>query len=230
LGTKVVTDVTGENALAMAVANGVEMIFLDLHLPNQSGWEIMERLRNDPRTAAIPIVVVSVEDPPKSEAPEYADYIVKPVRRERLLKAIQKASPKEVPGKALVVSSVARKKKVLLAEDNETNVLTLTDYLQSKGYDLVFARNGAEALIAAEAHRPDLILMDIQMPVMNGMDAMEALKRDAHLSKIPVIALTSLAMPGDREKCLAAGAHAYISKPVSLRSLAQTMETILAAQ
>jgi PAS domain S-box-containing protein len=228
LGTKVFTDLTGDAAVEQAVANGVELIFLDLHLPTSSGWDVLQRLRSDSRTAHIPVVIVSVEDPPTTPKPEYTDYIVKPVRRERLAKAIQKASPNTGVGKALVVSQTTRKKRVLIAEDNETNVLTLTDYLYSKGYELLFARNGAEAITAAEAHRPDLILMDIQMPVMNGMEAMEALKRDPDLSKIPVIALTSLAMPGDREKCIAAGARAYISKPVSLRSLAQTMETILA--
>jgi PAS domain S-box-containing protein len=230
LGTKVFTDLTGEDAMELAIANGVQMIFLDLHLPHRSGWEILEKLHNDPRTAQIPVVIVSVEDPPSAPSPQYADYIVKPLRRERLLKAIEKASPIEAPGAALVVSGVARRKRVLLAEDNETNVLTLTGYLTAKGYDLLFARNGMEAIHVAEAHRPDLILMDIQMPVMNGMEAMEALKRDAALARIPVIALTSLAMPGDREKCMAAGARAYISKPVSLRSLAQTMEIILAGK
>ena len=95
----------------------------------------------------------------------------------------------------------------------------MTDYLSAKGHRIIVARNGVEAIERAQAEQPDLILMDIQMPEMDGLEAMRRLRADGALSTVPVIALTALAMPGDRERCLEAGANEYLSKPVSLRQL-----------
>jgi PAS domain S-box-containing protein len=119
---------------------------------------------------------------------------------------------------------------VLLAEDNEANISTLSNYLQAKGYRLVFAKNGEEAIAMARAESPDLILMDIQMPVMDGLEAMERLRADAQFRQVPIIALTALAMVQDKERCLAAGASAYLSKPVKLRQLVDLMGDLLSPQ
>ena len=116
---------------------------------------------------------------------------------------------------------------VLLAEDNEDNIVTLSDYLLSKGYRLVVARNGAETIERAREERPDVILMDIQMPGMDGLEATRRIRADADLSAIPIVALTALAMPDDRERCLEAGANEYLNKPVSLRGLVKVIETQL---
>jgi signal transduction histidine kinase/CheY-like chemotaxis protein len=116
---------------------------------------------------------------------------------------------------------------VLLAEDNEESINTLTDYLGAKGYRVVVARDGAEAIERARKERPDMILMDIQMPGMDGLEATRRLRADADLGTIPIIALTALAMPGDRERCLAAGVNEYLSKPVSLKGLVKAMEARL---
>ena len=89
------------------------------------------------------------------------------------------------------------------------------------------ARDGAEAIERAKEERPDLILIDIQMPGMDGLEATRRLRADANLADIPVIALTALAMPGDRELCLGAGANEYLSKPVSLKGLVQVIEVQL---
>lgn len=119
---------------------------------------------------------------------------------------------------------------ILLAEDNETNIATLAGYLQGQGYRLVIARNGLAAVTLVRAEAPDLILMDIQMPEMDGLAAIELLRSDPTLAPIPIIALTALAMPGDRERCLKAGANEYLTKPVSLRHLQQQMERLLQSQ
>lgn len=116
---------------------------------------------------------------------------------------------------------------ILLAEDNELNIITITDYLQSQGYRVVVARNGIEAIERVRETRPNLILMDIQMPEMDGRQATRHIRADADLSTTPIIALTALTMPGDRERCLAAGADDYLSKPVSLDDLLQTIEAHL---
>ncbi|MEM7532739.1 MAG: PAS domain S-box protein [Chloroflexota bacterium] len=116
---------------------------------------------------------------------------------------------------------------ILIAEDNEANIRTLSTYLSMKGYRLAIARNGTEAVEQAVEIEPDAILMDVQMPEMNGLEAMEHIRDDPSLATIPIIAITALAMPGDKEKCMAAGATGYLSKPVSLRSLSDILETQL---
>jgi len=117
--------------------------------------------------------------------------------------------------------------RILLAEDNEANILTMSEYLQNKGYQICIARTGQEAIDHADAEQPDLILMDIQMPVLDGLEATRRLRAKAEYAATPIIALTALSMPGDRERCLAAGASDYMTKPVRLRELAAAMERLL---
>lgn len=118
---------------------------------------------------------------------------------------------------------------LLLAEDNPANVVTVAEYLGAKGYRLAVAGNGTEALEYARTLHPALILMDIQMPGMDGLEATRRLRAetDPQVATIPIIALTALAMPGDRERCLAAGANAYITKPCRLKALQQAIEALL---
>jgi CheY-like chemotaxis protein len=116
---------------------------------------------------------------------------------------------------------------ILLVEDNEDNVLTVADYLAYKHFEVLVARNGRECLEMAAAAQPDAILMDIQMPEMDGLEAIRRLRQMPGLTRTPIIALTAMAMAGDRERCLAAGADSYMSKPISLRELTSTIETHL---
>lgn len=118
---------------------------------------------------------------------------------------------------------------VLLAEDHEVNLIMAQDFLQSKGYRLIVARDGAEAVEQAGAERPDIILMDVQMPGMDGLEATRRLRANPALAGVPIIALTALAMPGDKERCLAAGMNDYLSKPVRLEELARVIEAQLEA-
>jgi two-component system cell cycle response regulator DivK len=110
-------------------------------------------------------------------------------------------------------------KRILIVDDQEDNRQILRDLLASAGYELIEAEDGEQALIAAAAHQPDLILMDIQMPVLDGYDATRRIKSDPALRAIPVIAVTSYALSGDDEKARAAGCDAYIAKPYSPRRL-----------
>ncbi len=115
---------------------------------------------------------------------------------------------------------------ILLAEDNEANINTFSSYLEAKGYRLVFATDGQQAIAVAKAEHPDVILMDIQMPVMDGLEAIKQIRLDPNLVDIPIIALTALAMEGDRDRCLAAGANEYLSKPIKLKVLVDTIANI----
>jgi len=126
-----------------------------------------------------------------------------------------------------LVSSCSSLVKVLVAEDNEEGLDALIEYLATRGYTVAVARNGVEAILQARVERPAAIVMDIQMPEMDGLEAIRRIRADADLSAIPIIALTALAMPGDRERCLEAGANEYLSKPVSMKELVTVIEAQL---
>jgi len=116
---------------------------------------------------------------------------------------------------------------ILLAEDNEANIRTLSSYLEAKGYSILLAKHGQEAIDLAKIHQPDLVLMDIQMPGIDGLEATRQIRLDSALADIPIIALTALAMTGDRERCLEAGANTYLTKPVKLKQLTTTIQALL---
>ena len=120
-------------------------------------------------------------------------------------------------------SAGARLPKILIADDDEANVLTTCSYLEAKGYSIVVAKNGRDAIAQALQEQPDMILMDIQMPELDGLEAIRQLRAEPNAVKIPIIALTAFAMSGDREKCLDAGADQYVAKPVRLRELVNTI-------
>jgi CheY-like chemotaxis protein len=117
--------------------------------------------------------------------------------------------------------------KILLIEDNEQNRILMRQILVRKGYDLLEARDGLTGLEMARAHMPALILLDIQMPVMNGFMVLRELRNDAELRKITVIAVSSFAMKGDREKALQAGFDEYVTKPIDTRTFPALVKQIL---
>jgi two-component system cell cycle response regulator DivK len=110
-------------------------------------------------------------------------------------------------------------RRILVVEDQEDNRRILRDLLTSAGYEIIQAENGEEALAAAARERPDLILMDIQLPVLDGYEATRRIKANPALRAIPVIAVTSYALSGDENKARAAGCDAYVTKPFSPRAL-----------
>ncbi|MFY8098901.1 MAG: response regulator [Allorhizobium sp.] len=118
-------------------------------------------------------------------------------------------------------------KKVLIVEDNELNMKLFHDLLESHGYDTVETRSGTEVLELARAHRPDLILMDIQLPEVSGLDVTRWLKDDPDLRPIPVIAVTAFAMKGDEERIREGGCEAYLSKPISVAKFLETVRIYL---
>jgi two-component system, cell cycle response regulator DivK len=119
-------------------------------------------------------------------------------------------------------------KKVLIVEDNDLNMKLFNDLLEAHGYDTLQTRDGVEALKLARQHRPDLILMDIQLPEISGLEVTKWLKEDDDLRAIPVIAVTAFAMKGDEEKIRSGGCEAYIAKPISVASFLRTVERFLA--
>ncbi len=117
----------------------------------------------------------------------------------------------------------AMAKKVLIVEDNELNMKLFHDLLGAHGFATVQTRNGLDALALAREHRPDLILMDIQLPEVSGLEVTRWLKEDDELREIPIIAVTAFAMKGDEERIRSGGCEAYISKPISVASFLEAV-------
>jgi two-component system cell cycle response regulator DivK len=122
---------------------------------------------------------------------------------------------------------VIMQKTVLIVEDNELNMKLFNDLLEARGYRTVQTRNGVEAVDLAHKHRPDLILMDIQLPEVSGLQVTQWLKDDEELRVIPVIAVTAFAMKGDEEKIRQGGCEAYLSKPISVVKFYETIGAYL---
>jgi two-component system cell cycle response regulator DivK len=116
---------------------------------------------------------------------------------------------------------------VLIVEDNELNMKLFNDLLESRGCKIIQTRNGVEAVELARQHRPDLILMDIQLPEVSGLQVTQWLKDDEELRSIPVIAVTAFAMKGDEEKIRQGGCEAYLSKPISVVKFFETIDIFL---
>ena len=116
---------------------------------------------------------------------------------------------------------------VLIVEDNELNMKLFNDLLAAHGYRMIQTRNGFEALELARTHRPDLILMDIQLPEVSGLEVTRWLKDDDELCQIPIVAVTAFAMKGDEERIRSGGCEAYISKPISVMSFLETIRRFI---
>ncbi|MBL8712935.1 MAG: response regulator [Alphaproteobacteria bacterium] len=119
------------------------------------------------------------------------------------------------------------KKKVMIVEDNELNMKLFDDLLGAHGYDTIKTRDGTKVMDLARTHRPDLIVMDIQLPEVSGLDVTKWLKNDADLKSIPVIAVTAFAMKGDEEKIRQGGCEDYVSKPISIIDFMKTVQKYL---
>jgi hypothetical protein len=125
------------------------------------------------------------------------------------------------------ISNQKRNGRILLVEDTDVVVQLISEFLQYKGYEMILAHNGLEGVQMAAQERPDLILMDVMMPIMDGLEATQNIRKDKTLQGIPIIALTALAMSGDSERCLAAGMNDYLSKPLHMQDLADMIEKYL---
>ncbi|HMB75729.1 MAG TPA: response regulator [Kiloniellaceae bacterium] len=118
-------------------------------------------------------------------------------------------------------------KTVLVVEDNDLNMKLFHDLLEAHGYHILQTKNGKDALRLAREHHPDLILMDIQLPEISGLEVTKQIKSDDSLSQIPVVAVTAFAMKGDEEKIREGGCEAYIAKPISVAHFIETVQRFL---
>lgn len=238
MGMEVIIYPQGEGAIDEAIRHQPNLIVLDILLPNLSGWEVLQQLKAHPQTQHIPVVVVSVIDErSRGLSLGAAEYLIKPITREQLSRILRRLrSPKQSqephldPTVAITPPGTTIQTKpflILLAEDNEASVVSISSYLKARGYRLLLAKNGQEAVTLTKTQTPDLILMDVQMPGLDGLEAIQQIRADQRFAHIPIVALTALAMPSDREKCIAAGATNYFPKPVKLKNLVEMIQTLL---
>jgi len=229
---KVVHLPTIQEALEKAASLQPGAILLDLNMPDGSGVELLSQLTTDVRTRHIPVIIISaVQRHAEAIKLGAADCLVRPFRPDDLRTVFLKSAPTTIhPGKTvLVIEKRSSLPLVLVTDDNELVLETISEFLEASGFRVITARNGFELLELAPKLKPDLILVDIQMPGMDGMEAMRQLRsnKDAMIASTPIIAITALAMTGDRERCLEAGANEYMSKPVVMKDLANKIIRVL---
>jgi PAS domain S-box-containing protein len=221
----------GHGAVDYAIQIQPGAILLDIGLPGKSGWDVLRELKTNEHTRAIPVIITSiVENRSQANAFGAAAYLVKPFTHAELREALALAdtlAPLSEP--VLVVAEKAVTPLLMLVDDNPVTVESLRDYLESKNLAVIMVSSGWDFLARVTQIRPHVVLMDIQMPGLDGLETIRRLRAhtDPELATLPIIALTALTMPGDRERCLAAGANAYLSKPIELQGLVATVWELL---
>jgi two-component system, sensor histidine kinase and response regulator len=228
-------------ALEIAKSTGrpFPLILLDGQMPEMDGFTLAEHIQKDPELVGATIMMLTsaghLGDAARCRELGISAYLVKPIRQSELLDAIcqilQKAPQKEtVP---LITRHTLREGKnrsrVLLAEDNVVNQTLAVRLLEKRGYTVLVVGDGRAALAALEKNSFDVVLMDIQMPDMDGFAATAAIraKETSTGGHIPIIAMTAHALKGDQERCLSAGMDAYISKPIRTSELFATIESVI---
>lgn len=231
MGIETITSMQGYGVVEKALVDQPDVIILDIMLPDISGWEVLRQLKAEPPTQQIPVLVISVVDDVERALELGATAVLrKPINRQQLQAALRQMLVSRIARQTNSLIEDLRKitavsqKQILLVEDNEANIRTISDYLQAKNYVVSVSRTGDEVVEIAKTIKPDVILMDIQLPNRNGLDIIRELRQSQQLDNVPIIAVTALAMPGDQEACLKAGANAYISKPVLLKELVMLIE------
>ncbi len=215
---------TGEDAVAVARREKPSLVLLDLVLPDIDGFEVLGRLKELPGTRNIPVIILSIiEDDERCFRLGASDYLPKPIDRERLVDRVAKliaAAPRKRSD---------RERNLVLAVDDDDSVLrALTTILANHGFDVEIARNGKDGLELARQCQPDLIILDLMMPIMTGHEVLLALKQNSSTAEIPIVILTA-AEPDERIRALQGGAESLMTKPFTEKELAKLVKESLAA-
>ena len=246
-GCEVTVAAGGAEGLEAVRQRMPDAMVLDLMMPGIDGFEVLDQIRSMPETEQLPVLVLTAKE---LTAADHAR-----LRYDNVQELIQKGSldrdelvecvgwlfegaapaaeradgrPDEPEEKTSVIPAVPAGTTVLVVEDDPDNMLTITAILDEMGAGHMDAESAEQAVQMAREARPGLILMDIQLPALSGLDAARQIKADPDLEGIPVIALTAMAMAGDREAILAAGCDDYVSKPIDAAALGETIRKWLA--
>ena len=225
-----------------AVGSGqpFRLVLLDAMMPEMDGFTLAERIKQNPDLAGGTVLMLSSAGQPIDSARcrelGIARCLTKPVKQSELLDAILKSLSTQVPDELaaelpILAPRTRRPLRVLLAEDGLVNQQVAVGLLEVHGHTVLIANNGKEAVEALEKEPFDVVLMDVQMPEMDGMEATAAIRRKEQTTgrHVPIIAMTAHAMKGDRERCLEAGMDGYLSKPIEPNTLYEALEQILPA-
>lgn len=218
-----VTAASGREALDLLKKTSIDAVVLDLLMPEMDGFEVLKHLRSDPELQKLPVLVLTGKDLTTEDLELLGNQVdalftkVGPWRKE-LLARIRSAVESR---------KTSRLRKILIADDNPESREFIRDAMASQNFEINEAVDGKEAFARIQEFHPDLVFMDIQMPELDGYAVLRLIREDPALRTVPVIALTAFAMHGDRERALAAGFDAYISKPVDPRSLRSEVAQLL---
>ena len=231
------------DALVKAETEGTpfDMALIDCMMPEMDGFELAERVKKTPNLAPTTSMIMLTSggqrgDAARCEEVGIAGYLHKPVKQSELLFAIRrvlKVPAEGEPGASLVTRHTIRESErtlnILLAEDNAVNQKLAVKLLEKRGYNTRVAGNGKEALEAFRKETFDLILMDVEMPEMNGLETTGLIRETEKKTgtHIPIVAMTAHAMKGDKERCLDAGMDGYVSKPINSKELFETIESFV---
>jgi len=233
----------GASAFRMLHTNEYQCVVLDLNLPDISGLDLLDKIKQADRFAALPVIVNTAMELDKASVNrlmQYANAMVIKTNKsaDRLIDEVNlflnKISESSGTGQTAQLSKpklpakgkdAIKGKKVLIVDDDMRNIFALSSALQSYGLVVEIANDGEEAIAKLEEMlNIDIVLMDIMMPKMDGYEATRHIRKQSKWAKLPVIALTAKAMKDDREKCIAAGANDYITKPVDMDRLISLMQ------
>jgi CheY-like chemotaxis protein len=230
---------TGAEALAAITEEPFDCMVLDLRLPDMTGFDVLERMRDTPSLNDLPVVVFTGKDLSSEEDARLhtlaRSVVVKGVESpERLLDEtalfLHRVVSDLPPEKQIMLDRLHRSddaligKKVLVVDDDVRNIFALSSVLERRGMVVLTAGTGREAIGTLES-TPGIaiVLMDIMMPEMDGYETMQVMRQNPDFRRLPIVALTAKAMKGDREKCLEAGASEYLAKPVNTEQLLSTL-------
>jgi CheY-like chemotaxis protein len=227
--------------VALSVGSPFSLVLLDGQMPGIDGFALAEEIQRNPGLAGATIMMLTsaghMGDAGRCRELGISAYLVKPIRPSELLDAICRILPGAAPHKPAnlvtrhTLNEDRQRLHILLAEDNPVNQRVALRLLEKRGHVVNLVANGKHAVAAWEAESFDLVLMDIQMPEMDGFEATKAIRerelRSANGNHIPIVAMTAHALKGDQERCLAAGMDAYVSKPIRTSELFETIERLM---
>ncbi|MGB7722391.1 MAG: response regulator [Bryobacteraceae bacterium] len=218
------------------------VVLTDSTMPDMDGFQLVERIRESADFGTVAVIMATSAgqrgDAARCRTLSIAAYLTKPVRGVELKAVIRSAlgrAPDDIQARPLLTRHSQRERRrslhILLAEDNPVNQKLAVRLLEKEGHTVVVADNGRRALEALEGADIDLVILDVQMPEMDGYEAAASIRKteETTLKRVPILAMTAHAMKGDREKCLAAGMDGYLSKPIRPDDLRQAIEELVPA-
>ena len=237
------TSVAGANAAVQTLGEAVQqgdpyrIVLSDLNMPDVDGASLARQIRQNPEWRGVPVIILSsgarAEDIRRCEEAKVTAQLMKPVKQSELLNTIAlslglTATTDAVPEPPRAEATL-RPLNILLAEDSLVNQRLAVGLLKKYGHSVTVANNGKEAVAALASGNFDVILMDVEMPEMDGYEATAVIRVQQRQSgtHVPIIAMTAHAMKGDREQCLEAGMDDYISKPIRIQQLLDKLESVL---